>query len=127
MNKINNLMNQIFPKFNFEIGGPIKDNFNISYTYVSLIQGDNLKVSFSENALQKASILLACAYVDDQEIIKLTEDIEYMKAQIQLINKEEFAINAKAALKEDGIEITQNCTVDIIIGNGTKIKHILPF
>jgi uncharacterized protein involved in high-affinity Fe2+ transport len=69
--------------------------------------------------------LFSCEYGDDKELKTLTEITEYMKTQIEQINKKEFAPKVQAALKEDGIEMSQNITMDIKIGNGTETLHIL--
>jgi CRISPR/Cas system Type II protein with McrA/HNH and RuvC-like nuclease domain len=126
MKKINNLINKMFPEFEIEIGALIREIHKVSYTYIDIIQGIDLKVSFQENALHSASILLACEYNDDQELKELTYVIEYMKKQIELENKEERMKEIQTALKEDGIEMSYNCTMDIVIGSGSQIKHLFP-
>ncbi len=115
----------MFPNFEIEIGALITENYKVLYTYVVVIPGIELKVSFNENSSQSASILFACEYGDDKELKTLTEITEYMKTQIEQINKKEFAPKVQAALKEDGIEMSQNVTMDIKIGNGTEILNIL--
>ena len=66
---------------------------------------------------------------DDQELIDLTDIVEYMKEQIEHVNKVEFAVKGQGALKEDGIEMSQNFTMDIVIGNGNglHLQNILSF
>jgi hypothetical protein len=49
-----------------------------------------------------------------------------MKKQIELENKEERMKEIQTALKEDGIEMSYNCTMDIVIGSGSQIKHLFP-
>ena len=127
MEKINNLINELFSEYGIELKPLITENYKVLYTYIGLIQDIDLKVMFNENSSQSASILLACEYGDEQELIDLSDIIEYMKEQIELVNKEEFAIIVQDALKEDGIEMSKNFTMDIVIGNGTHVKDILSF
>ena len=70
--------------------------------------------------------MLACEYNDDQELTRLTHVIEYMKKQIELENREVRMKEIQTALKEDGIEMSHNCTMDIVISSGSHIKHIFP-
>ena len=117
----------MFPELDIEIGALITENYKVLYTYVDVIQGIDLKVTFSENSWQSANILLACKNGDDQELIDLTDIVEYMKEQIEHVNKVEFAVKGQGALKEDGIEMSQNFTMDIVIGNGLNLQNILSF
>jgi len=126
MEKMNNLLNKIFPEFEIKIGALIREIHKVSYTYIYIIQGIDLKVLFSVNAFHSASILLACEYNDDQELTRLTHVIEYMKKQIELENREVRMKEIQTALKEDGIEMSHNCTMDIVISSGSHIKHIFP-
>ena len=126
MEKMNNLLNKMFPELEIKIGALIREIHKVSYTYIDIIQGIDLKVLFQENAFYSASILLACEYNDDQELTRLTHVIEYMKKQIELENREVRMKEIQTALKEDGIEMSHNCTMDIVIGSGSQIKHIFP-
>jgi len=126
MEKINNIINEMFPEFEIKLEPLIREIHKVSYTYIDIIQGIDLKVSFHENALHSASILLACEYNNDQELTRLTDVIKYMIKQIKLENQEERMKEIQTALKEDGIEMSYNCTMDIIIGSGSQRKHIFP-
>lgn len=126
MEKLNRLLNEMFPDFEIELDQLITENYKVLYTYIDVIPGIDLKVSFNENFSQSASILLTCEYGDDEELKSLTKIAEYMKAQIEQINIDELVPKVQDALKEDGIEMSQNFTMDIVIGKGTQVKQVFP-
>lgn len=125
MNKVTQIIKKIFPEFDIELCGLISENYKVLYTYIGTVEGINLKVSFCENTLQSASILLACEYNDSHELTNMKDVIDYMKMSIELENKEEKMKEIHIALREAGIEMPQNCTMDLVIGTGTKIMHIV--
>jgi len=127
MEKMNETINWIFPDLQIDLAKPNTEKFEVCYTYIDRIEGIELKVLFQENSLNSASILFAYSYNDEKDVTVLNDYIEYIKNQIKLQNKEECMVRIQSALKEDGIKMSQNCTMDIIIGKGLKTEHILTF
>jgi hypothetical protein len=125
MEKMNTLINDLFPNLEIKLSKPITENRKVIYTYIDIIEGIDFKISFQENSLNTASILLACEYEDEQKLIELTDVLAYMKEQIAFIDNDESMRKFQEALKEDGIEMSQNFTIDLVVGRGSKIKSIV--
>ena len=126
MEKINNLLNNKFPSCKFNVEDIIEDVNQVVYTYVGKINHDDLMVSFSEKSTKPACILIALKNDNCNISMQISEFIEYLKAQIIQLNIEDFGIEVQDALKEDGIEISKNFSMDIVVGRGTNIKHAFP-
>jgi uncharacterized protein YciU (UPF0263 family) len=118
------IISKLFPSLEIELFSIITENRDKSYTYTGKISNYDLKVSFQENSLDSASILLACLYNDDCEPREMKEMLDYMKDQIQLENNEELLNEIQLALKDDQIEIPMNFTMDIIVGQGVNVTDI---